>query len=84
MNFKNQEKNMNILLSLFSCILAAALIFNLLWASSSSSFSQSSANWPLDKPHRLIFSNYTPNIDNIKVRYFFFVLTLYSIHDLMV
>ncbi|KAL8132513.1 kelch repeat-containing protein At3g27220-like [Apium graveolens] len=55
---------MNNLLLIFTCILAAALIFNLLWASSSSA--SISPYWPPIKPHPVLISNFTPIIQNIK------------------
>ncbi|KAK1404393.1 Kelch repeat-containing protein [Heracleum sosnowskyi] len=54
---------MNNLLIIFTCILSVAFIFNLLWASSSPSIS---ANWAPNKPHPVVISNFTPNIENIK------------------
>ncbi|XP_063947642.1 kelch repeat-containing protein At3g27220 isoform X2 [Daucus carota subsp. sativus] len=54
---------MNILLLLFTCILAAALFFNLLWASISSSITP---NWPSNQPHRVVIANYSINVENIK------------------
>ncbi|KAL1819453.1 hypothetical protein ACET3Z_014322 [Daucus carota] len=54
---------MNILLLLFTCILAAALFFNLLWASISSSITP---NWASNQPHRVVIANYSLNVENIK------------------